>query len=189
MDDAPTTARDKGNFERHVLRAGCVRPRYRCRGTSAACAVSGRHIHLVEPILSAVMKRIWSRRDRTEVFSAIAASQDSRAPVREAVICIKANSDVQNLGESLRSGALRVCDPSLMQRRDMRRINASCCVAQLLDYVLVLGSSHGICGWDEGEKTDESALFFKWNMSSLPRWFCAGPVVRCGSDPPRASSF
>ncbi len=78
---------------------------------------------------------------------------------REAVIRIKANSDVQNLGESLCSGALKVCDPSLMQRGDTRRTNASCCVTQLSDYALVLGSSRRICGWNEGEKTDEGVLF------------------------------
>ena len=54
---------------------------------------------------------------------------------RDAVTRIMANPDVQNLGDSLRTGALKVCDPSVMQYGDIRRTDAGYCVAQLSDYL------------------------------------------------------
>ena len=47
----------KGNLERHVLRAGSVRPRHRFRRTSTARAVPGRDFHLLEPVFRALRGR------------------------------------------------------------------------------------------------------------------------------------
>jgi hypothetical protein len=85
---------------------------------------------------------------------------------RDAVTRLMANPDVQNLGDNLRSGALKVCDRSLMRDGNVWRTNAGCCVAHCSSRTIwhrcqnadFGGTEQGICGWDGKEVVSEGTF-------------------------------
>ena len=157
-DDAPTTARDRFGSQKAIssdmyFERGAYDP------TSAA---EGRvRLQQFQGATSISSNQYFGREEE----EAAAEGSDGllgdgslaglETAARDAVTRIMANPDVQNLGDSLRSGALKVCDPF---SRDICKTNSGCSVGPALGLscsdvrtLVLVGTWCGICGWDGKE--------------------------------------
>lgn len=130
-DDAPTTARDRFGGQKAIssdmfFERGAYDP---------ASAAEGRvRLQQFQGATSISSNQYFGREEEEMVAEGSdgllgdGSLAGIETAARDAVTRIMANPDVQNLGESLRSGALKVCDPFIRRYGNMRKTNAACCV-------------------------------------------------------------
>ena len=113
---------------------------------------------------------------------------------RDAVTRLMANPDVQNLGDNLRSGALKVCDRSLMRDGNARRTNALAVVSSS-SRTIWHRCQNANFAWDwarnlwVGRKGGGGFGRNVCCMSSWPKRSCPRPAVHRESDPQNVYFF
>jgi ADP-ribosylation factor GTPase-activating protein 2/3 len=137
-DDAPTTARDRFGNQKAISS-----DMYFERGSyDPASAAEGRvRLQQFQGATSISSNQYFGREEEemaaegSDGLLGDGSLAGLETAARDAVTRIMANPDVQNMGESLRSGALKVCDPCIMRHGNFRRTNSGCFVPQLSDYL------------------------------------------------------